>query len=298
MNIVPIPIDMADRYLYLPSVGFCVLCGVMLDALARRAGVCRPAVVALTLALTAGFSVLSHRANEVWENNVTLWSNVLRQAPGFYLGANHLAAAYIERGDFARAREYLERSIALHPELAMTHINLGELFRQQGEPGKAEPEFLRALELEPGNAKALNNLGALLHEQRRFADARVRFEKAVGVDPSYWTAHHNLAMACAALGDRDCAVSHMEAAMNLHTHDPRVFLDLMNILSYAGRAEQALKWRTLLERRFSDRPPLWLAWGKLAGAAGKPEAAREACAHVISLEPGNREAIDCLARSP
>jgi len=295
MNLIPIPIEMADRYLYFPSVGFCVLCGFLLDSLARRTAGRRPAI-GVAVALSAGFALLSHQANAVWKNDVTLWSNVLRWAPGFYIGHNHLAAAYLRQGDNSRAREHLERSLALNPGHAKSHFNLGELFRREDAPRQAELAFRRALELEPGYAKALNGLGSLLLDQRQYDLARAYFADAAGADPSSWTAHRNLAMACAALGDANCAISHMEAAINLRPHDAAGFLDLMSILSHTGNAERALQWRTLLEKRFADRPALWLAWGKLAAAAGQPAAAREACARVIFLDSGNQEAQWCLER--
>jgi hypothetical protein len=60
--------------------------------------------------------------------------------------------------DDARARQHLERALALNPGYASAWLNLGNLAEQQGERVEARRCFERCLEFEPGNELALARL--------------------------------------------------------------------------------------------------------------------------------------------
>jgi hypothetical protein len=67
----------AERYLYLPSVGFVIivslgLCGIAnLDGLRNRA---MPFMLSIVLVITALYSASTIKRNTVWKDNITLWS--------------------------------------------------------------------------------------------------------------------------------------------------------------------------------------------------------------------------------
>jgi Tfp pilus assembly protein PilF len=286
MNILPIPIEMADRYLYLPSVGFCVALGALLRRWGwhKLPGI-RAATAGLVLLTVGAFSWLTMQRNDVWQDSVTLWADVVRQAPQFYIGHNNLASAYLARGQPKEALVHLRRSLAIDPRHARTHHNLGELLRRQGRLAAAERSFRRAVRLDPDNAKTHNSLGAIYLKQNRLVEARQGFDAALAVKRNYWTAHRNLAMTCMVQGDSGCAVKHMELAVRLRPHSANYLNDLFTVLSRANQARRALRWRSLLSHRHRDRPGLWVRWGALAEQAHDLDAAEAAYQHALSVAP-------------
>ncbi|MFQ5655189.1 MAG: hypothetical protein ACE5GW_10735 [Planctomycetota bacterium] len=62
---------------------------------------------------------------------------------------NDLAAIELERGQAGRAKELLQRGLALS-ESALRRYNLGEVFASLGEPERALEEYRRAITLDRG----------------------------------------------------------------------------------------------------------------------------------------------------
>ncbi len=301
MNIVPIPIEMADRYLYFPSIGFSVAFGVLANKLLGFPGnLVRISVFLVTIGTILGFSWLSVLANDKWQNDIVLWTHVIELAPEFYIGHNNLAYAYGKRNESEKAFEHMEASLKLNPRHAPTHQNLGEMLRRQGHTERAKQEFLLAVKYKPKFAKAFNSLGAIYMDQQKFQEAVKFFKAAIGVRPNYSTAYRNWSMVCLSQGDNQCAVEKIELAMGSSPHSPILFLDLMKVLKDTGRAREMFKWQYLIDHHFRDHPILWFNWGMLAQISGDLETAKKAFKHVLVLEPGNanaRRALDKLNRT-
>ena len=73
------------------------------------------------------------------------------------------------------------RAIALDPEYAFAHNNLGVFLRSQGRINEAEVMYRKAITLDPKYFNAHNNLGSLLQEKGRQeeADKHFRIAKAL-----------------------------------------------------------------------------------------------------------------------
>lgn len=74
---------MAERFVYLPSVGFAVCLAMAIHALANRQGM--PALApALVFLIVLGFTIRTWERNADWKNDFTLWSAAVRSAPNSY----------------------------------------------------------------------------------------------------------------------------------------------------------------------------------------------------------------------
>jgi hypothetical protein len=164
-NVVPLTqFFVAERYLYVPSFGICLLAGLGLEALrrARGAGVRNGALAAATLLVAAGAARSAARTRD-WRDNLTLWSAALAAIPDASSKTHAqlaLALAGAQRG--AEAIPHFERALAMGPEFADQHNNLGGLLMQAGRVDDAVRHFRRALELWPGNPLIHFNLGVAL----------------------------------------------------------------------------------------------------------------------------------------
>lgn len=103
--------------------------------------------------------VLLERTGRVNEAREALEAFVARypEIPEPY---NNLAAIYSKQGNLDRAEELLRRALALKPDFAMAHANLGNLYL-----ARAKNAYATALSLQPGNARVsqkLNSVNALL----------------------------------------------------------------------------------------------------------------------------------------
>lgn len=286
MNIVAIPIEMADRYLYLPSIGFVVGVSAGIVALVDRVGTrnatAARGVMVATLVVGIVWCRQSVVGNEVWKNDVTLWSSVIERSPEFYIGRTSLAAAYLKRGDAAAAERELRTSLATFPGDSTAYLNLGELLRRQKRYAEAKEAFRHVIALKPDYPQAYNNLAAVSMDEGDWQEARLSLEKALALSAEYPTAHRNLAIVCMKLADTDCALRHMQSAIDARPDNRALFLEWLNLLQATGAAELALPYRERIERRYPNDAEVWEHYAEVLAQGGLAEAA-EAIEHANSV---------------
>jgi tetratricopeptide (TPR) repeat protein len=133
------------------------------------------------------------------------------------------AAEWFERGctldgDPGRWREAVaayERALALVPDYADAHCNLGTVHYGQGRRGAALACFRRALDADPLHLEANFNLANLLEERGEDEAALRHYRIVLRVDPHYADAHVNLALLFEKVGRRARAREHWRRYLQL-----------------------------------------------------------------------------------
>jgi len=136
--------------------------------------------------------------------------DALNLDPGFALGWAELARAYaVEAGrvwvpvseGFDRARDAARRSLALEPDLAEGHAQLGrvQLTHDRDLLG-AEKSYARALELAPGSSSVLDGAALLAYKLGRLQDAMDLYRGVLVQDPLSAAFWHNLGLAAHTAG--------------------------------------------------------------------------------------------------
>lgn len=107
----------------------------------------------------------------------------------------YLAGAEIDETDIAAGQALYEQALALDPQLAIAHTNLGNCHHRQGRADLARRCYERAIEINPKQPEALYNLGYLLHVDDDLDRAIPLFEAAIEQDPYFADAWFNLGLA-------------------------------------------------------------------------------------------------------
>ena len=94
-----------------------------------------------------------------------------------------LAGALLEGGKPQEAEGYLRAALALRPDSAAAHPNLGVALVRQGKAAEAEKNCRQAVALDPMDAQAHANLGWVLEGQGKLAEALALYRKALDLDP-------------------------------------------------------------------------------------------------------------------
>jgi len=217
-----------DRYLYIPSIGFCLAVALMIDKLNARWG--SRASAAVVVVLIAAFGAGNIRQNSMWKDGQTIFANCVATDPGsaeahvsvariyFDLGRVREAEEHALRalelapdnpnpylvlsffahknGKLDRSIEYLERGIAAVPEtpvtrfkLATVHLNLALEKVQTKNLDVAEYHVLKSIEIWP-RPTGWFHAGQFYFDQGRNAEAMTMFEKARGSLPERFSAIH------------------------------------------------------------------------------------------------------------
>jgi protein O-mannosyl-transferase len=187
---------LADRYAYLPSVGFCLVLGwaaaALWGATARRQAVWKwPFVASMTMVVSLCLIRVVARVPD-WYDDITLLSRALASEPNEFILHDALGDAYWLRGDWAPAEREWKESLRLHPDYFRPINALGALCAKQQRYDEAEAYFRRAIELDSNNAEAHLNLGGIYAEKGNMDLAESQFRIALSISPLNVTAHNVL----------------------------------------------------------------------------------------------------------
>ena len=144
--------------------------------------------------------------NAVWQNDATLWLDVAIQSPTKPRGYNEIGLFYIDRHEYQKAFEPLQRSLQLDPYQPTIYINLGLAYEGVGLPDKAMDIYQRFIAMNPDDPTAYYNLGRLYYTLKNDrARALALLLKARDLNPFEPDAHNYLARIYRDMGRLDLA---------------------------------------------------------------------------------------------
>jgi Flp pilus assembly protein TadD len=275
-------IGKAERIVYLPSVGLCILAGWVLLVAARRMEIKR--LVPAFAVVVVLFGARTIRRNADWKDNATLAAATLEHSPNSPIMNDIAAKAYADRGEYARAVELYRRSIQQAPNVALAHSHLAALYMQRGTLDSAIAEYRSGLKLDPNNPEMRSNLGlaylragfpeeaiAELRNAARLAasspqphvnlgvvysergaldDAIAEFSRAILLDPNLAEAHIDLGVAYLKKGNVEGAISELVAGTRLEPNSPQAHNNLgFAFLQRGDKPQAAEHFRMALQLR-------------------------------------------------
>jgi Flp pilus assembly protein TadD len=230
---------MAERYLYLPSVAFCLIVGELLFLrmpltlrLSPRRGLRTATLAAWILALLYSGGTLVR--SRVWRSDLDLWADSVSKSPGEGYPHMMLGLVFDHQGRLVDAeREYLlAQRKDLNDQLAVWGFNnLGMIQADRGSFESADENFRKAIELGPHVAaphyglgltaarrgeKALEN-GDAERAGASFQQAEIELRRALELDPDYAKAHAQLASVLHLAGRNAEAIEHIKIVERLAT---------------------------------------------------------------------------------
>jgi hypothetical protein len=166
--LVPTGIVVAERALFLASMGACLAAGAVVGAGWRHAGFRRVSGGAVALLLTLGF-VRSVSRTGAWRTQEALLRHTVVDAPRSY-GAHLAITRFLEdSGSTAEAASHYRQAVALMPEVQLRERLRAEQYRLAGYCGPAVRHYRRALLIMPADTVLLNGLARCLPAQDRRA---------------------------------------------------------------------------------------------------------------------------------
>jgi tetratricopeptide (TPR) repeat protein len=192
-SIVPL-FPIFEHRVYLPSMGafIAAVSGSFIIVYRLKSPWIRKAVLwgfITTLLVLIGTTYVR---NTVWQDEVSLWADVVRKSPENARGHNNLGKAYLDRSHIDKSLEHLLLAIKLDPDYADAHNNLGLAYTYNGMPDKGIMHSRKALESEPNLYGAYNNLGLAYYSKGMAAQAIDNYITSIRMNPDFAEAYHNL----------------------------------------------------------------------------------------------------------
>jgi tetratricopeptide (TPR) repeat protein len=137
----------------------------------------------------------------------------------------HMVAAHNGRGNifyaqqaFKAARLAFGQALALQPDCAHIHCNIGSTLLCLGDLVGAIASYQAAIGFNNRYANAYYGLGAVLHQQRQYLEASKAYQQAIDLAPRHAESYYGLGCVCYELKDRQSAIDALRKAMQC---DPR-----------------------------------------------------------------------------
>ena len=263
----PVGTFMSERFLYLPSLGFCLLFGLMitrwfrlpdelfssLKSLIKVNG--RLSLVLVLLILILG-GMCIHR-NRAWKNNLTLFTTDIKTSSNSAKLCNAVGGEIIEnyKGASSSVRNpkmqeaigHLDRAISIHPLYYNAYLLRGNAMFYMENYEEAIRQFEFILEKNPSYEEASQNLflsylkvGRDYGEKRgNLSESLSYLSKAEAMNRPDYELYRLLGVAYGIKGDAQRAISYFEKARDLKPQEAGAYYNLAAAYYSAGRMDES-----------------------------------------------------------
>lgn len=130
----------ADRYMYLPLVGFAWLLAFLISKFKLNEFII-PSV------LIAALGTTTFMRSDKWKNSITLYEDIIKKYPDNFLALNSLGVENMMKNNDDKAYLYFNRATTVAPNNYKGYYNRGLLLLKNNNPKKAIEEFNKVFSL-------------------------------------------------------------------------------------------------------------------------------------------------------
>ncbi len=230
---------LAEHYLYLPSFGFCLLAGYLVDRLLKETPYRFP-VYGCCILVALLFSLRTADRNRDWKDGLSLWGKTVKTVPRCARAHVNLGNAYYKTGQLEESILAYQRGLEIRPQYVKGYINLGEAYVTMKKFDAAIEQHKKALVLNPNSAEGHAGLGAAYLEKGMLDEAIPELEQARVIKPYYAVARANLCAAYQIKGMFDEAITECTRALRINPTLTIAYINLGVAYGKKGLLDQAI----------------------------------------------------------
>ncbi|XP_022126724.1 protein O-mannosyl-transferase Tmtc3 [Pieris rapae] len=250
----PVGFVVAERVLYMPSMGWCLIIAHGWRLLAKK----RAMLAASTLIfLLLAFSAKTYVRNWDWKTEYTIFASGLKVNRNNAKLYNNVGHALEAEGRYGEALEFFKTAVNVQPDDVGAHINVGRTFNHLGRYQDAEDAYVQAKSLlpkaKPGESYqariAPNHLNVFLNlanliskNATRLEEADMLYRQAISMRADYTQAYINRGDILIKLNRTKEAQEVYERALLYDSGNPDIYYNLGVVLLEQGKASQALAY--------------------------------------------------------
>jgi len=189
----------ADRFMYLPSMGICMLLGLMseqfLEILKDKGTLYHRLGVYFIVLILGGLSLKTISQSRLWKNDMTLWSYVIEQNDKSFVAYNNRGLAYRKSQQYDLALNDYMTAISINPKHFRTYDNRGVLYVYLNKHELALADFNKSISIKSNNIYAINNRGVVYGMKGQLDRSLADFNRALQIDPDYAGSYFNRSQA-------------------------------------------------------------------------------------------------------
>lgn len=165
----------ADRYLYLPSIGLTLLLVFTLSRIKRE-------LLYFCLPVVLWFCFLSYEQRQVWATTRSVFENTLRHKPNHSYALAQVGTLERMEGNNEEAKLYLNKAIQFNSQSPVANIHLGDIAIEEKKLKKAYQHYQIVKNIWSKNAVVYETLTKLAWELGEKGKAREHLSNALALD--------------------------------------------------------------------------------------------------------------------
>jgi len=179
-NIIPCGVLFAERYIFIGSLGFCLLFGYLIGKLLKsKSNFFSILGTMIVLIVVLFFMIRIFLRVEDMRSDVTVYESAIRANPHSALMRKELGIVATEAGDYDKAIKSFKKAIALRPNYPLAYFAMAEAYLQKGDIEHSKHALEEAIRLDPEYAEAYYNLAGLYAYEGNRLKAERLLNKAI-----------------------------------------------------------------------------------------------------------------------
>ncbi|HLF17396.1 MAG TPA: tetratricopeptide repeat protein [Candidatus Omnitrophota bacterium] len=235
----------ADRHIYIPSIGFCLFFGWLFytgfQKLGRKGAFVKAAVVIAVALVYLSFAAKTFLLARVWKDSITFWTYVIEKNPQYVAKAYGLrASAYVEKEEWDLALKDANAALVGNPYSDSALNVRGIVYSHRGNDDLALEEFNQVISRNTLQATSFINRANVYVAMGRFDEAIADGDKAVELEPNNAKAYAMRGKAYGLRGDFERSFADLDRAVYLNPENYLTYYDRGFFLSQQGKHDAAI----------------------------------------------------------
>ncbi|XP_036921691.1 protein O-mannosyl-transferase TMTC4 isoform X3 [Sturnira hondurensis] len=228
----------AERVLYLPSAGYCILLTFGFGALSKHTKK-KKLITALVLGILFINTLRCMIRSGEWRNEEKLFQSALSVCPLNAKVHYNVGKNLADKGNQTAAIRYYREAVRLNPKYVHAMNNLGNILKERNELQEAEELLSLAVQIQPDFAAAWMNLGIVQNSLKQFKAAERSYRTAIKHRRKYPDCYYNLGRLYADLNRHADALNAWRNATVLKPEHSLAWNNMIILLDNTGNLAQA-----------------------------------------------------------
>jgi protein O-mannosyl-transferase len=237
---------MAERFMYIPSLGFCIILTYFLIRFTKTESVksrfknlfqffsLNYVVFVIVLGIGALYYLKTTARNKDWKDNLTLFSHDVKISKNSERANQILGSALMvsvmkspnrqnQQDTFNLAKKYLKRALEIYPDHYAALSHLGVIYLYENKFDSAYTYLKKGLELLPNDIDLNFNYGLVLFNLKKYDEAIKALNHTIELTSTHENAYYNLAALYQNTGDYDKALFNYSKAIELNPNNANAY---------------------------------------------------------------------------
>jgi tetratricopeptide (TPR) repeat protein len=253
---------MAERFLYIPSLGFCIILTYFLIMLTKTENLTsrfknlfqfftfNHVLFFIVFGICALYYYKTTTRNKDWKDNLTLFSHDVKISGNSERTNQILGSALMvsvlkspnkknQSDTFNLAKTYLKRALEIYPDHYAPLSHLGVIYIYENKLDSAYYYLKKGLILMPNDVDLNFNYGLALFHLKSYDEAKKVLSHTIALSPKHEDAYYNLAALCQNTGEFDKALFYYSKVIELNPNSANAYYNSGVVLKSKGDTNKA-----------------------------------------------------------